>query len=232
MANFQAHLIGGAIASSTLSLGCFDQGLTDSSETLGLFVLGVASSLLPDIDADDSKPIRAVFDLGGIVLGFLVAFAFAGRLKVIDLLLLWFSVWALTRWPLRLAFARLTVHRGIWHTLLMALVLALLAVVLADTLLGADARLAWLAGGFTLLGYVTHLVLDEAASVDLFGRRVKRSFGTALKPLSLRAWPASLSLMALVYVLLGLTPDPGPVLAVAGHLGVDAQRLADVWPRW
>jgi hypothetical protein len=35
------------------------------------------------------------------------------------------------------------------------------------------------------IGYLTHLVLDEFYSVDLFNRKIKRSFGTALKPFSL-----------------------------------------------
>jgi hypothetical protein len=129
-------------------------------------------------------------------------------------------------------FARFTVHRGIWHTLLMALVLALTATIAADLLLGLTPTLAWLVGGFTLLGYLTHLLLDEFASVDLFDRRVKRSFGTAFKPLSLNAWPASLILIGVLYVQIGLTPDPAPVLAAVSRLGIEIQPLAAVWPRW
>lgn len=232
MANFKTHLIGGAVISSAGAFASFSQGLSDAGETQALFVVGVAASLLPDIDADDSKPFRAVFDLAGIVIGFLVAFHFAEQLKVVDLMLIWGAVWLGMRFPVRILFARFTVHRGIWHTLLMALVLSLSAAVIATYWLRLGPTLAWLVGGFTLLGYVTHLVLDEAASVDLFDRRVKRSFGTALKPLSLNAWPASLCLIGMLYVLIGLTPDPAPVLAAVGHFGIQTQTLAAVWPRW
>jgi hypothetical protein len=232
MANFQTHLIGGAMVSSAGAFASYGQGLTGAGETQALFALGVAASLLPDIDADDSKPVRGVFDLAGIVIGFLVAFAFAERLRLVDLVLIWAAVWAAVRWPIRMLFARFTVHRGIWHTLLMALVLSLTAAIAAELWLGLDALMAWLAGGFLLLGYLTHLILDEIASVDVFDRRVKRSFGTALKPLSLRAWPASLSLIGLLYVLVGLTPDPAPILAAAGRLGIETGMLASVWPRW
>lgn len=232
MANFKTHMIGGAVISSAGAFASFGQGLSDASETQALFVVGVAASLLPDIDADDSKPIRAVFDLAGIVIGFLVAFRFAESLKVVDLLLIWGGVWLTVRFPVRIVFARFTVHRGIWHTLLMALVLALSATVIASYWLHLAPTLAWLVGGFTLLGYVTHLMLDEIASVDLFDRRVKRSFGTAMKPLSLNAWPASLCLVGALYVLIGLTPDPAPVLAAVGHFGIQTEPLAAVWPRW
>jgi membrane-bound metal-dependent hydrolase YbcI (DUF457 family) len=232
MANFKTHLIGGAIVSSAGAFASFGQGLSDAGDTQALFAVGVAASLLPDIDADDSKPIRAVFDLAGIVVGFLVAFSFADRLKVVDLVLIWGCVWLGIRFPVRMLFARFTVHRGVWHSLLMALVLALAATIAADLLLGLAPTLAWLVGGFTLLGYLTHLLLDEFASVDLFDRRVKRSFGTALKPLSLNAWPASLSLIGVLYVQIGLTPDPAPILAAASRLGIETQPLAAVWPRW
>lgn len=232
MANFQTHLIGGAVVSSAAAFASYGQGLSGAGETQALFTVGVAASLLPDIDADDSKPVRAVFDLAGIVIGFLVAFAFAEWLKLVDLVLIWAFVWAAVRWPIRILFARFTVHRGIWHSLLMALVLALLAAIGADLWLGLDALAAWLVGGFVLLGYLTHLTLDEIASVDLFDQRVKRSFGTALKPLSLKVWPVSLSLIGLLYVLVGLTPDPAPMLAAIRRLGIETERLAAVWPRW
>lgn len=232
MANFKTHLIVGTIVSSAGAFASFGQGLSDPGETQALFAVGVVASLLPDIDADDSKPFRAVFDLAGIVAGFLVAFHFADRLKMLELVLIWGTVWLAMRFPARMLFARFTVHRGIWHTLLMALVLALAATIGSDLLLGLPPTLAWLVGGFTLLGYLTHLLLDEIASVDLFDRRVKRSFGTALKPLSLKAWPASLSLIGVLYVQIGLTPDPAPVLAAVGRLGIETQLLAAVWPRW
>jgi hypothetical protein len=83
-----------------------------------------------------------------------------------------------------------------------------------------------------LLGYVTHLVLDEAASVDLLGRRVKRSFGTALKPISLRFWPGTLVLLGLAVVLIGIAPDPNALLRLVAQLGIGTAGWAAHWPRW
>jgi membrane-bound metal-dependent hydrolase YbcI (DUF457 family) len=232
LANFRTHLTGGALVAASAAFASYGQGLSDAAETQALFVVGTAASLLPDIDADDSTPLRAVFDIAGIVIGFLVAFAFAERFRVLELVGIWAGTWLIVRWPLRLVFARFTVHRGIWHSLLMALVLALGAAIAADLWLGVSPRLAWLVSGFVLLGYVTHLALDEMVSVDLLGRQMKRSFGTALKPASLRAWPASLSLLGLSVVLLGLVPDPGTLLALLGRFGVETGTLAAHWPRW
>jgi membrane-bound metal-dependent hydrolase YbcI (DUF457 family) len=220
MANFQTHLIGGALVSSAGAFASFGNGLSDPGETQSLFAIGVVASLLPDIDADASKPVRGVFALAGIVVGFLVAFTFAGRFGL------------LVRYPLFWLFAHYTVHRGVWHSLLMALVLALTAAVVAERWLALSTLMAWLVGGFTLLGYLTHLVLDEVASVDLTGSRVKRSFGTALKPFSVDAWPASLLLFLALVGLLGITPDPAPILAAISGFGLDIRLVAALWPRW
>ena len=220
------------MVAAVAAFASYAEGLTNAAETQALFAVGTVASLLPDIDADDSTPLRATFDFAGIVVGFLVAFAFAGRFKALELMLIWAGTWALVRWPVRLLFARFTVHRGIWHSLLMAAVLGLGAGIAADLWLGLSARLAWLVAAFVLVGYVTHLVLDEVASVDLLGRQVKRSFGTALKPASLRAWPASLGLLGLAVLLVGLAPDPGALFALLGRLGVEVGALAAHWPRW
>ncbi|WP_295885403.1 metal-dependent hydrolase [uncultured Thiohalocapsa sp.] len=232
MANFRTHLTGGAVVAAVAAFASFGEGLSNAAETQALFAVGTAASLLPDIDADDSRPLRAVFDIAGLVLGFLLAFAFAERLGVLELVGIWAGTWALVRWPLRYVFARFTVHRGIWHSLLMAGVAALAAGIAAELWLKLGATLAWLVAGFVLLGYVTHLVLDEMASVDLLGRQVKRSFGTALKPLSLRSWPASLLLAGLAVALAGLAPDPQPLFALLGRVGLETELLAAHWPRW
>jgi hypothetical protein len=232
VANFQTHLVGGALVSSAGAFASFGQGLSNATETQALFAVGVVASLLPDIDADASKPVRAVFALAGIVVGFLVAFTFADRLGLLELVLIWVALWLFVRFPVFWLFAHHTVHRGIWHSLLMALVLSVAATVLSERWLGLSAPMAWLVGGFTLLGYLAHLTLDELAGVDLTGNRVKRSFGTALKPLSLNAWPASVLLMLVLIVLVGLTPDPAPLLAAMADLGLDTQLVAALWPRW
>lgn len=232
MADFNTHLTGAAVIASAAAFASYAQGLSGPAQTQVLFAVGVVAGLAPDLDADDARPVRTVFALAGIVIGFLVAFAFVDRLGIVELVLLWAGIALAVRFPVRWLFARLTVHRGVWHSLLMALVLALAAAVVADVLFGQPALMAWLVGGFTLLGYVTHLVLDEIASVELMGQRVKRSFGSALKPFSLRAWPASLVLAGLLVVLAGVSPDPAPVLSAMRSLGLDTATVAAVWPRW
>jgi hypothetical protein len=79
---------------------------------------------------------------------------------------------------------------------------------------------AWLAGGFVFLGYMTHLVLDEIYSVDVMGRRIKSSFGTALKIFDRRK-PGESALVAGLAILAFLaTPPSAPFVE-----GITSQRL-------
>lgn len=220
MANFQTHLAVGTSVVGIAALAAHTQGLTSFAQAQWLLALGVVASVLPDIDADDSRPVRVFFALLGLLLGFVIASRLKEVFRLLELALIWAGVWLLVYLPLRLFFARLTVHRGLFHSLLMASVLSLAAVIAADRWLALSLSFSWLVGAFVLLGYLTHLVLDELVSVDLLGNRVKRSFGTALKPLSLRALPASLLLLALLALAVLLVPDTTPVMQFLDRLGV------------
>jgi hypothetical protein len=112
-------------------------------------------------------------------------------------------------------FRRLTVHRGMYHSI-PAMLVAGLVVYLAYHSPDRGVRLL-LAGG-VMLGFLSHLVLDEIYSVDLRGVRIKlkSSAGTAFKFGS-----SSLAATATCYAILGgllylgyrdynSPPDPDP----------------------
>ncbi len=225
MASFATHLYGAALVSSVAALGLYGTGLAGAQTTQTCFFLGVAGGLLPDIDADASKPVRGFFTLLAVVLAFFVGFALVGRLPLLNLLLVWLGTFLLVRFGVFEAFARLTVHRGIWHSWLAVALAALATTNLAHYLLNTPAWEAWLAGGFVGLGYLTHLCLDELASVDLWGHRVRRSFGTALKPCSLAAPWASLGMLALVLALSYTAPTVEPLFQAGRAQGWDTRAL-------
>lgn len=232
MANFETHLGVGTAVASFAALSAHAEGLSHFPQTQWLFMVGVSASLLPDLDADDSRPVRLFFALLGLVAGFFLATALWHYLGFLELVLLWAGVWSFAYFPLRLLFARLTVHRGTFHSLLMACVVALVAVNVADRWLAISPMQSWLFGAFALLGYLTHLVLDEMASVDLAGNRVKRSFGTALKPFSVRYWPVSLLILGLGLGLLVLAPPPPGIKQWPVHSDWLKNRLQTVPIDW
>jgi hypothetical protein len=154
----------------------------------------VLGSLLPDIDADASVPVRGLFGVLGAALAFAWTLPLIGRYGPLSLAMIWIGSFLAVRVLLCEAFSRLTVHRGIWHSLLAALFVSLFAVNLLHWLLGQTPHDAWLGGLMVGIGYLTHLVLDEAFGVDLLGARIRRSFGTALKPWGFRNPGGSLAM--------------------------------------
>ena len=206
MADFHTHLNAGILVSGAATVGLHALGLVAPGQTLTLFALGVTGSLLPDIDADASAPVRGTFGMLGAVLAFAWTLPLMGRFLPLELAAIWCGLFLAVRFLLQMAFARFTVHRGIWHSWLGIAFATLATVDLAYWLLREPAQAAWIAGGMVGLGYLTHLCLDELYSVDLMSSRVNRAFGTALKPFSLSDPLSSLSMAAAVGALAWFAP--------------------------
>ncbi|HYN77683.1 MAG TPA: metal-dependent hydrolase [Lamprocystis sp. (in: g-proteobacteria)] len=244
MANFQTHLKVGIFVSGGAVLALDGVGLVAPQHTLALFGLGVLGSLLPDIDANASSPVRAIFGLLGAALAFAWTLPMAGRHPPLELALAWAGLFVGTRFLLLLTFARFTVHRGIWHSWLAVAFATLATVNLAHWVLHQSAKPAWVAGLMVGLGYFTHLCLDEIYSVDIFNTRMKRSFGTALKPFSLADPASSLRMAAAVAALAWCVPAaeftlvPGRVELATwagqtfGHLAVWSGAVVTTMRDW
>ncbi len=209
MATFKTHLGVAMLASGMATTTFTNIGLATVDQAPLLFALGVAGGLLPDIDADNSIPVRLAFSLLGLIGAFGAVLYVMARyhFSISELTLLVTGTFLAIRYVLFELFLRLTEHRGIFHSLLAAVFFLCLGTSLSYNLGGTPARLAWLHGLFVGMGYVVHLTLDELFSVDLLGGRLKRSFGTALKVFSrdLKATPT------LGFLTLGLAvtlPDP------------------------
>lgn len=179
MARFRTHLVVAAAVSGAAAAWLADRGDLDGATGLGCAALGTVGGLLPDLDAVRSRPSRMVWTAvsAGMALAIGLTAWTAGEPGLsIPLAGLTFSmVRVVGPW----LFARLTTHRGIWHS-----VPAALAWGLGWIWMGVrwwPATPPWTAGAFLTGGYLVHLLLDEASSVDLRGIRTKRSFGTALK---------------------------------------------------
>ena len=220
MANFTTHLYGGAAVASIASLGMYSLGLADTRQAQFYFALGTIGGLLPDIDSDSSTPVRGFFTLLGVALAFVVSFAVVGKVPLAELGLVWLSIFCFVRFGVFEVFARLTVHRGVWHSWLAAFFVAAATTNLAFWSIRTPVLEAWLSGLFVAIGYVTHLCLDEIASVDLLNSRVKRSFGTALKPFSASSLSASGLMLIALLVLIYCAPSFDPVLVAANERGL------------
>ena len=184
MANFKTHVSVAAALSGALATGFLVAGVATPKDVWLYFAMGTVGGILPDIDADHSIPGRMFFSFFALVVAFFMLFSRAGVFSIAELSLLWVVTYVVVRHVIFKLFARFSVHRGVFHSLLAAAFFGFLTTSLTYHLFRLSALGAWMSGLFVSVGYVIHLVLDEIYSVDLTGARVKRSFGTALKLIS------------------------------------------------
>jgi hypothetical protein len=154
----------------------------------GLTALG---GLLPDLDSDSGVPVRELFGLAATVTPFLML----GRLSKQGLtteqtVVVMAAFYLLVRYVIRFLFQRMTVHRGMFHSV-PAMLIAGLGVFLLHH--GPDPRTRLVLAGGTMLGFLSHLVLDEIYSVNFMGFHFKlnKYAGSALKLFS-PSWTANL----------------------------------------
>ncbi len=200
MANFKTHITVAAALSGCLATGFLEVGIAAPKDVWLYFAMGTLGGILPDIDANNSIPGRMLFSFFAMVLAFLTLFSRANAYSIVELSILWMVTYMVVRYIIFQMFAKLTVHRGIFHSILAALFFCFLTTDIYYYLFSLNALNAWVAGLFVFIGYLIHLILDEMYSVDLIGTKIKKSFGTALKIVSTNMKATSLLLLATVLV--------------------------------
>lgn len=208
MANFTTHIAVGTLVAGSLATLTLAADVVAPENLVAVTMAGVLGSVLPDIDLKDSRPSRAMFAGLAIFFSFAVLFTLAMRYSIAELWVLWLGTLVTVRYGLHAIFHRLSVHRGIWHSILAALFSAAATAIVFYYALAKPAGVAWLGAGFLFIGYLVHLTLDEIYSVDVMDTRIKSSFGTALKLIDRRHLGASAAMALATVVALWLSPSP------------------------
>lgn len=97
-------------------------------------------------------------------------------------------------------FKKITTHRGMWHSVQVAVIYAQMIYMFVSDLPFATRMSLAIAA---LAGAISHLILDEIYSVDLMGMRIKKSSGTAFKFWDSRYPYASTFVSILVVLMIG-----------------------------
>lgn len=181
MASWRGHL------NFSTALGAAYGGLAYWKFGISLPMAGVGglltaiSGLLPDLDSDSGVPVRELFGLAGALLPtFLLREAGVLGLSPEQTLLAFAGLYFGIRYGLAEFFRHLSVHRGMFHSVPAMLIVGLL--VFLGYRHPEPMQRVFLAFG-AMLGFLSHLVLDEICAVDLRGVIPKlNSFaGSALK---------------------------------------------------
>ncbi len=191
MADFNTHILGATVIVSFGATCCTKLLGLGMSEGLMLTVTGLVGGVLPDIDLKQSQPSRLLFSLLGLIAAFTWLFANVPAFTALELWIGAGAVFLLVRFPLWWLFHTVTVHRGILHSLIAAVMAGVIVCTIAWQFFQTNELQSWLLGIFMTLGYLIHLTLDEIYSVDFSGVKIRRSFGSALKPMDFDQIPAS-----------------------------------------
>lgn len=189
MANFTTHISTSTmmgLAYGGAAYGLFDVPLSTSVLAGGLCSV---SGMLPDLDSNSGVPLRESVAFAAAVVPMMLVDRFRQfGMSPESMVLAGAAVYLVIRFGLAKLLKKFTVHRGMFHSIPAALIFFEIAFLLAS---GSDVRLRYYKAGAVLLGYMSHLLLDELYSLEWHrGRwRFKKSFGTAVKLFGDKLWP-------------------------------------------
>jgi membrane-bound metal-dependent hydrolase YbcI (DUF457 family) len=208
MANFATHIAVGTIVSGAAATLTLAASVVTPAELMTLALTGAFGSVLPDVDLEKSRPSQAIFLGLALFLSFAVLFKIGVAYSIAEMWLIWLGTFLGVRFGAHAIFHRISHHRGIFHSLLAAAFFGVITAIAFTYGFGATPALAWLGAAFMVLGYLTHLILDELYSVDVYNERIKASFGTALKPFDFEHPGASVAMTVALLAALWLAPAP------------------------
>jgi hypothetical protein len=188
MADFKTHLT----ASTVLGVAYGGAAAVMYEVPLPTAVLAAGlcgvSGMLPDIDSGPGRPVKEITTfMAAVVPAMLFRRLLHFGMSHETIILLGTAVYVAIRFGLAGFLRRYTVHRGMFHSYVAAAIFGELTFLLAYN---DDTAMRWFVAGAVVLGYMSHLVLDEMYSVQWDGRpRLKKSFGTAMKLFAEGWWP-------------------------------------------
>ncbi len=181
MAGFRTHItVSGACGIAYGGVAVQPLGFSPEAGFLAAGITAVGG-MLPDLDSDSGIPVRELFGLAAAVipLMFVRRMMHAGMSPEAVLASLLFG-YAFIRYGAANVFKQFTVHRGMYHSI-PAMLIAGLCVYLAYHSPDRGIRVLLACG--VMLGFLSHLILDEIYSVDWRGvkPKLKASAGSAFK---------------------------------------------------
>lgn len=206
MADFKTHIT----FSTGLGIAYGALGYWQYELPLGNCVIAGAmcslAGMLPDLDSDSGVPIRELKLFTSAVIPMMLMERFQRMgMNHSSMVLAGGIAYVIIRFFVFNMFRNYTKHRGMWHSLPAALIASTVAFLLSSN---PDVAIRLFQAWAVLLGFLSHLLLDELYSVDLNGRRLKKSFGTALKFWGTNGWANYSTYVKLAIVTLLAINDP------------------------
>lgn len=198
MASYRGHLMfSSALGAAYGSIGVYRLHYDWGEALLGAGLAAVGG-LLPDLDSDSGVPVRELFGLAAALIPLMLYSSIRSNgYSVEQTFVLLGGVYILIRYFLSNIFRRWTVHRGMFHSVPAMLISGLVTFLIYHS---PNMTLRYFLSVGVMVGFLSHLVLDEVYSVDFMGVaiRLNKYAGSAVKLFS----PSILATVT-CYVLLG-----------------------------
>lgn len=211
MANFNTHIIVGATVSLIVTETLITMNILSTSLALIAFFLGTLGSLMPDIDSNHSKSITISFTMISILITMLFISIKSDIYSLIELLIMSLVIFGVIRFGVIELCRVVSKHRGMFHSIPVAIIWGLLTAIISNIFFKFNPLISWIYGLMVIIGYISHLILDEIYSVDLANKRMKKSFGTALKLFLLKTQIDKIQTL-LIYIILILLIQISPTI--------------------
>lgn len=181
MADFKTHI------STSTFIGCcygaaghyvFEVPIAHSIIATGLCSV---AGMLPDLDSNSGIPQREMLSFVSVIVPMLMIPRFeALGLDAEQMVFVAGVLYVAIRFGIGGLFRRYTKHRGMWHSIPAAMIAGLVTFMVC---LSSDLDIRIFKAWAVVVGFVTHLFLDEVYAVNWEGKlpRTKKSFGTAMK---------------------------------------------------
>ena len=199
MAGFKTHIGTSTVLGIGYAAGAY--GLYHLPAPTCILAGGLCSvsGMLPDLDSGPGRPLRESMAFAAAV----VPMAMVDRFKAMgmsleSIILAGGAIYLLIRFGMAALLRHYTVHRGMFHSLPAAAIAAETVFLVFGS---EQLNLRYFVAGGALVGFMSHLILDELWSIDFAGGRfrLKSSFGTAMK-----FWGDSMGPNLLTYALVAV----------------------------
>jgi len=145
-------------------------------------ILCSVSGMLPDLDSDSGVPVRESLSFASACIPMLLVNRFTEQFhwEAETMALAGAAIYGAVRFGVGTLLKKYTVHRGMFHSIPAAAIAGMLAFLLVSS---DNQYVRAYKAGAVVIGFMSHLVLDEIWSIKVQGGRIglKSSSGTALK---------------------------------------------------
>ena len=198
MPDFRVHMTGSTLVGAGYAAAAWGMGAMPPMTCALAGGLCAVSGMLPDLDSGPSTTLKESVAFTAALVPLLMLHRFQQwGLSMEAMILAGVAIYLAIRFGLTWILENHSVHRGMFHSLPAGLIAGLVAYLAFS----AEVPLRrYVIASAVVLGFITHLVLDEIWAVKngWFGPKMKKAFGTALKFYGPEAWSNLLTYVLVV----------------------------------